>query len=128
MKTWPLMVLLMFGLVSTAQAEDAVEQLLSEYRAAGAGPFNAEVGEWVWQDEGDNRRSCASCHSVDPKQVGSHIRTGKRIEPMAPSVNPERLTDRLEIEKWLYRNCKWTLGRVCTAQESGNLLTYLRQQ
>ncbi|HCS12500.1 MAG TPA: hypothetical protein DIW28_01710, partial [Zetaproteobacteria bacterium] len=44
----------------------------------------------------------------------------KRIEPMAPSVNPERLTDPAKIEKWFGRNCEWTIGRDCTAQEKAD--------
>jgi hypothetical protein len=56
------------------------------------------------------------------------VKTGKRIEPMAVSVNPQRLGDMAKIEKWFRRNCKWTLGRACTAQEKGDLLSFLRQQ
>ena len=47
---------------------------------------------------------------------------------MAPSVNPKRLTDRSKIEKWFKRNCKWTLGRECTPQEKGDILTFLLAQ
>lgn len=47
---------------------------------------------------------------------------------MAPSVNPMRLTDIDDMKKWLLRNCKSTLGRECTAQEKGNVLTWLREQ
>jgi len=50
------------------------------------------------------------------------------IDPMALSVNPERYTDPDKIEKWFLRNCKWTLGRECTAQEKGDVLTYLGSQ
>jgi hypothetical protein len=71
-------------------------------------------------------RSCASCHTRQLQQTGKHVRTGKTIEPMAPSVNPERLTDRKHVEKWLKRNCKWVLGRECTPQEKGNYLSYLQ--
>jgi hypothetical protein len=45
---------------------------------------------------------------------------------MAPSVNPERLTDQRKITKWFKRNCKWTLGRECTHREQGDVLAYLR--
>jgi hypothetical protein len=47
---------------------------------------------------------------------------------MAPSVNSERLTDPKFIEKWFRRNCIQTLGRECTPQEKGDVLTYLRAQ
>jgi len=49
-------------------------------------------------------------------------------DPMAPCVNPKRLTERRQAEKWFKRNCKWTLGRACTAQEKGDLLSFLRNQ
>jgi len=39
---------------------------------------------------------------------------------MSPSVNPDRLTDSKKVNKWFKRNCKWTLGRECTAQEKSN--------
>jgi hypothetical protein len=58
--------------------------------------------------------------------VGKHAKTGKAIEPMAPSVNPKRLSDEKQIRKWFSRNCKWTLGRECTAQEQGDVLLYLQ--
>lgn len=44
---------------------------------------------------------------------------------MATSVNPQRLTDSAKIEKWFARNCKFTLGRECSAQEKGNMLVWL---
>ena len=49
-------------------------------------------------------------------------------DPMAPCVNPKRLTERRQAEKWFKRNCKRTLGRACTAQEKGDLLSFLRNQ
>ena len=55
-------------------------------------------------------------------------RAGKVIDPMAPSVNSKRLTDAKKINKWLLRNCKWTFGRECTAQEKGNVLLWLSEQ
>ena len=79
--------------------------------------------------------SCAACHRLtDPVGLtlevfdvaGRHVRTQKPIAPMAPSVNHERLSDTRSIEKWLRRNCKWTLGRECTPQEKGDLLMYLK--
>jgi hypothetical protein len=47
---------------------------------------------------------------------------------MAPSANPERLADKAKIEKWLARNCKWTLGRACTPQEKGDVLVMIRSK
>jgi hypothetical protein len=71
-------------------------------------------------------RSCASCHTSDPRNPGKHVTTGKAIKPMAPSVNARRFTDTKKIEKWFKRNCRWTLGRECNAQEKADLLSYLQ--
>jgi hypothetical protein len=116
----------------SAQAEP-VDSLLSGYQELGAENFSAEAGAAQWQQAyvnrpGKDERSCADCHGVDLTQAGKHVKTGKRIEPMAPSVNQKRLQDSAKIEKWFKRNCKWTLGRACTPQEKGDFLSFLRQQ
>ena len=108
-----------------------VDELQQAYREAGGGTFTAAAGERLWTSPyiaaGDGtQRSCGSCHGNDLAQPGKHHRTGKPIEPMAPSVNAERLSSRKQIEKWFKRNCKWTLGRECSAQEKGDLLAYLK--
>lgn len=113
-----------------AQA-DTVDTLLDTYRQAGAADFSATQGETRWKQsnpKGGQTRSCTDCHTNDLTQVGKHAKTGKKIDPMAPSVNPERLTDVAKIEKWFKRNCNWTLGRACSPQEKGDFLLYLRQQ
>ena len=113
-----------------AQA-DAVSELEAEYQAQGGTNFSAEAGEALWNKEfvdtkkGDTR-SCTTCHTADLTQPGKHAQTGKAIEPMAPTVNPKRLTEVKQIKKWFVRNCKWTLGRECTAQEKGDFLAYLK--
>ncbi len=121
---------LMLGLGSGAAAADVVDQALEGYRQAGAGEFSAERGAAMWRQESmhaGTARSCTSCHGADLTQPGKHARTGKPIDPMAPSVNAQRLTDLKEIEKWFRRNCRWTLDRECTPQEKGDFLTFLRQ-
>ncbi|MEJ2454494.1 MAG: DUF1924 domain-containing protein [Candidatus Thiodiazotropha sp.] len=107
-----------------------VESLLDKYRQQGVEQFSAIKGETRWNlVNGDNSgRSCSDCHGSNLSQVGKHAKTGKRIEPMAPSANPKRLTDMAKIEKWFKRNCKWTLGRACTPQEKGDFLVFLQQQ
>ena len=105
----------------------APEQLLAIWQAEAANGFSAQAGEQLWYRE-VNGRSCPSCHMESVHVQGRHQRTGKVIEPMAPSTNPERLTDRRKINKWLKRNCKWTFGRECTAQEKGDVVTWLLQQ
>jgi len=119
--------------VSLGVQADAVDELLSEYRAKGAVTFDATAGRSLWFREfsapkGGKPRSCTNCHTDDLRKRGKHVRTGKPIEPMAPSVNPRRLKERKKIEKWLLRNCKWTLGRECSPQEKGDLLSFLRAQ
>lgn len=114
------------ALALTARAGD-LDRLLAEYRDQGAGKFSAEAGEALWRSDFDGER-CTSCHMDSPRKPGRHDRTGKSIEPMAPSVNPQRLTDMRQMKKWLLRNCKSTLGRECTAQEKGDVLTWLRDQ
>ena len=107
-----------------------VESLLDEYRQQGVEAFSALRGEARWrQANADNQgRSCVDCHGEDLRQAGRHAKTGKTIEPMAPSVNANRLSDTAKTEKWFTRNCKWTLGRACTPQEKGDFLLYLQQQ
>jgi mono/diheme cytochrome c family protein len=116
----------------SAQA-GAVDDLLDRYRADGAAEFSAERGSELWHKpftpaDGGAARNCGSCHGTDLTSTGEHIRTGKLIEPISPSANPQRLSDAAHIEKWFTRNCKWTWGRACTAQEKGDILLYLRQQ
>ncbi|PVV09314.1 MAG: hypothetical protein B6D72_14860 [gamma proteobacterium symbiont of Ctena orbiculata] len=127
--------LFFFALTTVAASLQAnsLESILTAYEAKGAGPFSAQQGSKQWQrvvtHAGKGKpRSCGDCHGEDLKSPGRHAKTGKRIEPMAPSVNPMRLTDAKKIEKWFKRNCKWTWGRVCTDQEKGDLLLYLQQQ
>ncbi|MCU7815892.1 MAG: DUF1924 domain-containing protein [Candidatus Thiodiazotropha sp. (ex Lucinoma kastoroae)] len=109
-----------------------MEELIDQYQAKGAGPFTAEQGAVAWDRtvvhaKSSQTRRCSDCHGGDLTKVGRHAKTGKRIESMAPSVNSQRLSDSKKIEKWFKRNCQWTWGRACTAQEKGDLLLYLQQ-
>jgi len=56
---------------------------------------------------------------------GKHAKTGKSIAALAPGANPERFTQDAAVDKWFRRNCNDVLGRVCTAQEKGDVLQYL---
>ena len=115
----------------TNAAADPVDDLLKDFAALGASNFSAQAGERFWDHavtdpkSGEVRR-CSLCHSDDLRRSGKHATTGKVIEPLAPSVNPKRLSNRADIEKWLLRNCKWTLGRECTPQEKGDVLVMIR--
>jgi hypothetical protein len=123
---------LFLALAGSARAS-AVDELLGQYRAQSGKDFSAAAGEQLWEHqfpspEGGEPRRCALCHTANLKNVGKHAVTGKRIEPLAPSVNAERLADKAKIEKWLDRNCKWTIGRACTPQEKGDVLTMIRNR
>lgn len=127
------LLVLVMSVFTTGVNADAVDQALAQYRTQGAGEFNAAAGKALWDKSypdarGGEARQCAACHTADLRQPGKHVQTGKRIEPMAPSVNAKRLTDIKFMEKWFLRNCKWTLGRECTPQEKGNVLVFLRGQ
>jgi Domain of unknown function (DUF1924) len=127
MKAFTLFLIVIISLVSTnLQANQAIEQLQGSYRNNGATSFEALDGKALWYSE-QNGRSCTSCHGTSPTAVGKHWKTGKKIMPMALSVNPQRLTKAAKIEKWFLRNCKWTLGRECSPQEKGNILKWLQQ-
>ncbi len=126
---WLIPVLLFGG---QAQAgESVVQALTGQYQQHGAGLADAAHGKEIWQQQHMQKKlkkrvSCASCHGADLRRSGEHLRTGKRIEPMAPSVNQERLSDPKKIEKWFLRNCKWTWGRECTTQEKADILAFLQ--
>ena len=108
-------------------ASEASDALLEEYGSEVNDTFSAQSGEEFWYKDNDGR-SCTSCHTDSLFAKGRHERTGKVIKPMAPSVNPERLTKVKKIKKWFLRNCKWTIGRECTASEKGDVLLWLSQQ
>lgn len=114
-------------------ATSALDTLFGEYTQAGAKDFSAETGKaFFYQERKDEAtgemRACTTCHHTDLTKEGKQASTGKVIKPLAPSANPQRLTDLAEINKWLKRNCKWTVGRECTAQEKGDILTFLKTQ
>ncbi|NOX44038.1 MAG: DUF1924 domain-containing protein [Gammaproteobacteria bacterium] len=108
-----------------------IDELLNEYQQLGATTFSSESGKTFWSHTFNSprapvTRACSSCHTSNLIDSGKHVRTNKAIEPLAQSVNPQRFSDTKKIRKWLKRNCKWTLGRECTAQEKGDILTYLK--
>jgi len=117
---------ILFSAVVT-MATEVSTAMLKEFEAEVGGPFSAESGKQFWYKD-NNGRSCTSCHTDSLLVKGRHERTGKIIEPMAPSVNPERLTKVKKVNKWFLRNCKWTIGRECTIREKGNVLLWLSQQ
>lgn len=87
--------------------------------------FSAERGERFFKAKHGGEWSCSSCHTDNPAAPGKHAKTGKVIEPLAPSANAERFTSPKKAEKWFKRNCNDVLDRVCTPQEKGDVLAYL---
>jgi hypothetical protein len=93
---------------------------------AGFTRFVAERGAAFYRatHPGGKQGSCTSCHGNSPLERGK-TRAGKDIEPMAVSKNSARYTDRETVEKWFTRNCQDVLGRLCTAREKGDFITYM---
>lgn len=116
-------------MASNAWATPATDGLFARYKSQGASGFDAERGKKNWikqvKSEGGEMMSCTTCHGDDLTKQGKHNKTSKVIQPMAPSVNPERLTDAKKVEKWFKRNCNDAWGRECTAQEKGDFLKFL---
>lgn len=129
-------ILLSLGLVVAAvftmppvQAETTAEILALFKNDAASTPgfqgFSAANGETFFKTKHGGEWSCSSCHTDNPAALGKHAKTDKLIKPMAPAANPERFSDLAKVEKWFKRNCKDVLERECTAQEKGDVMTYL---
>ena len=118
-------------LAFVAYAEADFSELYQHYARAGGRSFSAERGRNLWLEKhagpGGKVLNCTSCHGSELRKTGKHNRSGKLIEPMAPSVNPLRYTDIDKVDKWFLRNCKQVLRRECTAQEKGDVIRYLSQ-
>jgi mono/diheme cytochrome c family protein len=112
-----------------AHAESPNEVLQGFHQEASATPgfqgFSARRGEALFNTRHGNDWSCSSCHTENPAAAGKHAKTGKAIEPLAPVANAERFTNPKKVEKWFKRNCNDVMNRACTAQEKGDVLTYL---
>lgn len=112
-----------------AFAETPSEVLVAIQKEASGTPgsqgFSAARGETFFKTKHGGEWSCSSCHTDNPAAAGKHAKTGKPIDPLAPSVNAERFTSPKKVEKWFKRNCNDVLSRECTPQEKGDVLAYL---
>lgn len=112
-----------------ALAETPNEILAAIQKEASGTPgfqgFSAARGENFFKAKHGGEWSCSSCHTDNPAAPGKHAKTGKVIDPLAPSANAERFTSPKKVEKWFKRNCNDVLDRVCTPQEKGDILAYL---
>jgi hypothetical protein len=119
------------GLMSQPVLAQTVDEVMATIKsdAKDANPtfqgFSAARGESFFKTKHGSEWSCSSCHTDNPAALGKHAKTGKDIQPFAPSANPERFTDPGKVAKWFKRNCKDVLDRVCTPQEKGDVLAYL---
>ncbi|MCW9031507.1 MAG: DUF1924 domain-containing protein [Gammaproteobacteria bacterium] len=125
--------LLLSQVSSVLANETVVNTLLKEYESQGAKNASAQRGEILWNKSFSGKapfteRSCKSCHTANVKNTGKHVRTGKALEPLAPSVNQASLSDIKKVKKWFKRNCKWTTGEECSPQVKADILLFLQQQ
>lgn len=126
-----LLATLLAGALSLPAMAQTPKEILSEINgeAQSENPafkgFSPAQGETFFKQKHGNDWACASCHTDNPAAVGKHAKTGKIIDPLAPAANPERFSNPAKVAKWFKRNCNDVLGRVCTAQEKGDVLSYL---
>ncbi|SIO53238.1 protein of unknown function [Rhodovulum sp. ES.010] len=103
-------------------------QLIASYESQAGRAADPSAGKafFMAQHAGGKPETpaCTTCHTKDPRAAGQ-ARTGKTIEPLAPSANPARLTETKEVEKWLGRNCDSVLGRECSAAEKADIIAWL---
>ena len=103
-------------------------KLLKGFEAAAGAKGSADRGRALFTGTHTGGKpetpSCTTCHTKNLKAKGK-TRDGKVIEPMALSVNPNRLTDSKKVAKWLRRNCKSVLGRECTPGEKADIVAFL---
>ncbi|MGB8517939.1 MAG: DUF1924 domain-containing protein [Gallionella sp.] len=112
--------------ILSARAETP-SQILAGFKseAGSSAVFSAAQGEKFFKVKHGGEWSCSSCHTDNPAAQGKHAKTEKVIKPLAPAANAERFTDPEKVAKWFKRNCKDVLDRECTAQEKGDVMTYL---
>ena len=113
------------------------DELLIRYKAearsadANFSGFSAARGEALYFERHTGGKpdtpACSTCHAADPRKPGL-TPTGKRIDPAAVSVSPDRYNDPAKVEKWFKRNCNEVLGRQCTPLEKGDWLTWMISQ
>ncbi|MBK1663438.1 hypothetical protein CKO38_01540 [Rhodospirillum rubrum] len=113
------------------EPQDAVLAVLAERARAADGAFagfDGRRGEALYralQTNDPEMTSCAACHGADPRAAGRHVKSGRAIDPVAVSANPERFDDIAKVDKRFTRDCKAVLGRACTALEQGDYARFL---
>ena len=111
-----------------------MEDLSAEAKAANPSftGFDAKRGEAIFVSKHTGKKggemSCTTCHTSNLKNGGQNVNTNKPITALGPCVNPTRLTDVAEVEKWLRRNFNDVFAREGSAPEKGDVLTYIINQ
>jgi mono/diheme cytochrome c family protein len=120
--------LIALAAVGTAAANSQRDAIIASYASQAGGPLDAARGQALFTGTHAGGKpdtpSCTTCHTQNLSAMGQ-TRAGKAIEPMAVSANPARFTDPAKVEKWFGRNCNTVLGRDCTAEEKGDILSWL---
>ena len=116
--------------VSAGAMAETPTQILDQLQSEAGQSGSVARGKLLYHGKfgGQKADSCAACHTANARDAGAHLRTHKRIEPLAPSANPERFTDRAKVEKWFKRNCNEVLNRACTPQEKADFAAYVLAQ
>ena len=122
--------MLITGLPTQSAFAETPVEVLATFKAEAAGTpgfqeFSATRGENFFKTKHNHNLSCSTCHTDNPAAQGKHSETDKIIKPLAPAANEERFTDIKKVAKWFKRNCNDVLDRECTAQEKGDVITYL---
>ncbi len=143
MKKTKVILPLIFSIMTlNAQADVATAQKLADKYAKEAkivdsnyAGLNAEAGKAFFNREvprpkGDTKNpgkaiACASCHTINPANVGKHIVTGKSIAPLSPNVNAKRFANIKKVELGFTKHCNDVLGSDCSIAEKGNYIAYL---
>ena len=122
--------MLIAGLPTQSAFAETPIEVLATFRVEASGApgfqeFSATRGENFFKTKHNHNLSCSTCHTDNPAAQGKHSETDKIIKPLAPAANEERFTDMKKVAKWFKRNCNDVLDRECTAQEKGDVITYL---
>lgn len=113
------------------QMQEYMNSLKTEAKSADASfkAFDYARGEKIFTTEHVGKKgkliSCVSCHTANLSNNGRNEHTGKVIEPLSPHANPKRFTEVKEVKKWLRRNFNDVYVREGTAQEKGDVITYI---
>lgn len=129
--------ILLIGSMALMGASPEVAQYMNELSSAAKAEnksftgFDAARGKEIFTSTHVGKQgkpmSCTTCHTANLSNSGKNSLTGKVIEPLSPRANPQRLTSAKEVKKWLKRNFVDVYAREGTAQEKGDVLTYIQK-